>query len=161
MTQQARIDAPQLEIRIEIPRGSFLKRGSRGKVDFISPFPCPYNYGSVAAFIGGEGDLLDAVVLGPRLPAGTCITLPAWGAVGLAERFMCDDKMICAASPPSTGQRRRLLRFFSFYALCKGQLNRFRGLRGASHCQGWSSACEALERAQPNDGSWQGADVSW
>ncbi len=62
---------PCVEVVIEIPRGSFLKRGSTGCVDFVSPFPCPFNYGSVRQYIGGEGDYLDAVVLGPRLAAGS------------------------------------------------------------------------------------------
>ena len=61
---------PLIEVIIEIPRGGFLKRGSTGELDFISPFPCPFNYGSIPAFIGLDGDLLDAVVLGPRLPRG-------------------------------------------------------------------------------------------
>ena len=38
---------PEVEVVIEIPRGSFLKRGSTGHVDFVSPLPCPFNYGSV------------------------------------------------------------------------------------------------------------------
>ena len=59
-----------VEVIIEIPRGSFLKRGSTGELDFISPFPCPFHYGSISPFIGLDGDLLDAVVLGPRLPGG-------------------------------------------------------------------------------------------
>ncbi len=63
--------APTVEVVIEIPRGSFLKRGSFGHIDFVSPFPCPYNYGSIYQYIGGEGDFLDAVVLGPRIAAGT------------------------------------------------------------------------------------------
>ncbi len=54
---------PSVEVVIEIPRGSFLKRGSTGQLDFVSPFPCPYNYGSIHQYIGGEGDFLDAVVL--------------------------------------------------------------------------------------------------
>ena len=66
---------PELEVTIELPRGSFLKRGSTGQLDFVSPLPCPFNYGSVERLIGLEGDLLDAVVLGPRLPRGH---LPAW-----------------------------------------------------------------------------------
>ena len=63
-------EAPLVEVIIEIPRGSFLKRGSTGELDFISPLPCPFNYGSIPAFIGQDADLLDAVVLGPRLPLG-------------------------------------------------------------------------------------------
>ncbi len=58
---------PEVDVVIEIPRGSFLKRGSTGHVDFVSPLPCPFNYGSVPQYLGQEGDLLDAVVLGPRL----------------------------------------------------------------------------------------------
>jgi len=52
---------PEVDVVIEIPRGSFLKRGSTGHVDFISPLPCPFNYGSVPSYLGREGDLLDAV----------------------------------------------------------------------------------------------------
>jgi inorganic pyrophosphatase len=88
--------APSVEVVIEIPRGSFLKRDCNGGIDFISPLPCPYNYGSVREYIGGEGDYLDAVVLGPRLAAGSRVTVSAFGAVGLSERFMYDDKLICA-----------------------------------------------------------------
>ena len=54
---------PEVEVLIEIPRGSFVKRGSTGHVDFVSPLPCPFNYGSVPQLVGLEGDLLDAVVL--------------------------------------------------------------------------------------------------
>src|SRR5947207_7598111 len=61
-------EPPEVEVVIEVPRGSFLKRGSTGHVDFISPLPCPFNYGSVPSHIGQEGDLVDALVLGSRLP---------------------------------------------------------------------------------------------
>jgi len=140
---------PCVEVVIEIPRGSFLKRGSTGCVDFVSPFPCPFNYGSVRQYIGGEGDYLDAVVLGPRLDAGSRVVVPAWGAVGLSERFMYDDKLICAPFGVSAQQRRRVLRFFRFYALCKGLLNLARGRRGRSRCEGWGEAEAAIARAVP------------
>lgn len=64
-------EPPEVEVVIEVPRGSFLKRGSTGRIDFVSPLPCPFNYGYVPDYIGGEGDYLDAVVLGPRLPLGS------------------------------------------------------------------------------------------
>jgi inorganic pyrophosphatase len=85
---------PSVKVVIEIPCGSFLKRGSFGHIDFVSPFPCPYNYGSIHQYIGGEGDYLDALVLGPRLAAGTRVQVNAYGAVGLSERYMSDDKLI-------------------------------------------------------------------
>jgi inorganic pyrophosphatase len=77
---------PELEVLIEIPRGSFVKRGSTGQVDFVSPLPCPFNYGSVPQYLGLENDLLDAVVLGPRLPAGTRLRVKAWGAITVSDR---------------------------------------------------------------------------
>ena len=138
-----------LEVRIEIPRGSFLKRGSNGRVDFVSPLPCPYNYGSVPGWLGLEGDLLDAVVLGPRLARNRRVRVVAVGAVGLTDRGLYDDKLICTTTPLTRSPRRRVLRFFRFYAWCKGWLNRLRGQRGANACEGWQDARAALARARP------------
>ena len=138
---------PEVEVVIEIPRGSFLKRGSDGHIDFVSPFPCPYNYGSIHQYIGGEGDFLDAVVLGPRLAAGSRVQATAYGAIGLSERFMSDDKLICSDRPVTEGDRRRLLRFFRFYAFCKGWLNVLRRQPGRSRCDGWGEASAAIARA--------------
>jgi hypothetical protein len=76
--REAAFEPPELEVLVEVPRGSFLKRGSTGHVDFVSPLPCPFNYGSVPNYLGLEGDLLDALVLGPRLPLGTRIQVKAW-----------------------------------------------------------------------------------
>jgi inorganic pyrophosphatase len=148
-TDNDRTAPPLVEVVIEIPRGSFLKRGSTGRVDFVSPFPCPYNYGSVHEYIGGEGDYLDAVVLGPRLPAGSRVKVAARGSVGLSERFMYDDKLICADRPLLEAERRGILRFFRFYAFCKGLLNVVRRQPGASRCEGWGDAAEAIARAVP------------
>ncbi len=86
---------PTLDVVIEVPRGSFLKRGSSGHIDFVSPLPCPFNYGAVPGLLGLEGDLLDALVLGPRLRYGTRVHVTAWAAVTLTDRGMSDDKLIC------------------------------------------------------------------
>jgi len=144
---------------IEIPRGSFLKRGSTGHVDFVSPLPCPFNYGSVPRYIGREGDLLDAVVLGPRLPRGTRLRVRAWGAVTLTDRGMTDDKLICSVQAPDPGQRHRVLRFFHFYAKCKGLLNFLRRRPGRNACDGWCDAVKAIARARPRDDTWRGPPV--
>ena len=144
---------------IEIPRGSFLKRGSTGHVDFVSPLPCPFNYGSVPQYVGLEGDLLDAVVLGPRLRRGTRIRVPARGAVVLTDRGMTDDKLICSDRPLGPKERRRVLRFFRLYAACKGLLNLLRRRPGRNACDGWSEASEAIARARPRDDTWRGSPV--
>lgn len=151
--------AVEVTVVIEIPRGSFLKRGSLGHIDFVSPLPCPFNYGSVPTHIGLEGDLLDAVVLGPRLVAGTVLATRAWGAVTLADRGMCDDKLICSSVPLSPAQRDEVLRFFRIYARCKGWLNLWRGRSGRNACDGWIDAAAAIARATPRGDDWHGPPV--
>ena len=148
-----------LEVVIEVPRGSFIKRGSSGRIDFISPLPCPFNYGAVPAYLGMEGDLLDALVLGRRLPYGTRLRVQAWGAVTLTDRGMSDDKLVCSARRPSDAECREVLRFFHFYARCKALLNLWRRRPGRNGCDGWCDASEALARARPAPASWQASPV--
>lgn len=154
-------EPPEVDVVIEIPRGSFLKRGSTGHVDFISPLPCPFNYGSVPGLLGLENDLLDAVVLGPRLPPGTRIRIKAWGAVILTDRGMTDDKLICSTRPLQSSERESVLRFFRFYAKCKGLLNFWRRRPGRNACDGWCTAEQALARARPRDNTWHGPPVEF
>ena len=148
-------EPPEVEVVIEIPRGSFLKRGSTGQIDFISPFPCPFNYGSVPNFLGLEGDLLDALILGPRLSLGTRIEVKAWGAVTLTDQGMMDDKLICSNHRPSLIECQSVLQFFRVYAKCKGILNIWRRCPGRNACEGWREATEAIARAAPLPGSWE------
>lgn len=148
-------EAPLIEVVIEIPRGSFLKRGSSGELDFISPVPCPFNYGSVPAFIGLDGDLLDAVVLGPRLPLGATVKIHALGAVRMIDQGFYDDKLICSRSPISPWKKRLILLFFMIYAKAKSLINLTRGCKGRNSCEGWHEAADALARATPCvQGGW-------
>ena len=150
-----------VDVVVEVPRGSFLKRGSTGHVDFVSPLPCPFNYGSVPTHVGLEGDLLDAVVLGPRLPLSAVVRVKVWGAVTLVDRGMADDKLICSATPLTTAQRKSVLAFFSFYAKCKSLLNLWRGRPGRNACDGWCTAEFALARAKRCDETWAGPLVEF
>src|SRR5258706_4865311 len=153
---------PQLlEVVVEVPRGSFIKRGSTGHIDFISPLPCPFNYGSVPNYLGLEGDLLDALILGPRLPFGAHKLVKAWGAVTLTDRGMTDDKLVCSDQPLNSSQRQNVLRFFHFYAKCKGLLNAWRCRPGRNACEGWCEANEALARARYRPATWRGPSVSF
>ena len=151
----------EFEVVIEVPRGGFLKRGSTGRIDFVSPLPCPFNYGSVPDYLGREGDLLDAVVLGPRLRVGTRLKVQAWGAVILIDRGMADDKLVCSAHPPTPAEKAFVLRFFRFYARCKGVLNFVRGQPGRNACEGWRTASQAMARARPLQDSWQGPPIKY
>jgi inorganic pyrophosphatase len=154
-------EASLVEVIIEVPRGSFLKRGSTGKLDFISPLPCPFNYGSIPAFIGLDGDLLDAVVLGPRLPLGTKVSVYAWGAIGLIDHGLHDDKLICSHSPIPPWKQRLILLFFMIYAKAKSLINLIKGYRGRNSCEGWREASSALARATPRAHAyWNGPTSS-
>jgi len=142
-------ESPEVEVVIEVPRGSFLKRGSSDSIDFVSPLPCPFNYGAVPTHLGLEGDLLDALVLGPRLRFGTRTRVKVWGAVTLTDRGMSDDKLICSDRRPSRADIQNVLRFFHFHARCKGLLNLWRRRPGRNACDGWCAATEALARTRP------------
>jgi inorganic pyrophosphatase len=150
-----------IDVAIEVPRWSFVKRGSSGHVDFVSPLPCPYNYGAVEHLIGLDGDLLDALVLGPRRALGTRLSTRAWGAITFTDRGMSDDKLVCSDQPVTDAQRDALLRFFRFYARCKGLLNVWRRRPGRNACDGWCAAEAALARAAPRTPAWNGPDVDF
>lgn len=122
---------------IEYPRGSFVKRRSDGSVDFVSPLPCPYNYGHVPGVMSGDGDPLDAVVLGRRLPAGSQVELAVVAVVGFVDAGLDDPKVIFSARPLSRAQRGGLELFFRVYALAKRGLAAARGLRGPTRFDGW------------------------
>jgi inorganic pyrophosphatase len=74
---------------------------------------------------------------------------------------MMDDKLVCSDEPLSPSQRRKVLRFFRFYAKCKGLLNVWRRRPGRNACEGWCGAAQALARARPRDNTWQGPPVDF
>ncbi|MEO8249661.1 MAG: inorganic diphosphatase [Burkholderiales bacterium] len=136
-----------------------MKRNFHGGIEFVSPLPCPYNYGAVPTHLGLEGDLLDALVLGPRLAFGTQLQLRAWGAVTLTDRGMSDDKLICSEHEPTARQRRNVLLFFRFYAKAKALLNLVLRRPGRNACEGWCDAHEAIARARPLPPAWARSPV--
>lgn len=140
---------PMVEVIIEIPKGSFIKRGSSGQLEFISPVPCPFNYGSIPGYVGLDGDLLDAVVLGPRLSTGTRVMVFAREGVGMIDGGFHDDKLICSDSPISLHKKQLILLFFMVYAKAKSLINLVKGLKGQNRCEGWLEAEVCLARATP------------
>lgn len=107
---------------------------------FVSPIPCPFNYGSVLETQAPDGDPMDAVVLGARVARGEVIRATAWGWAEFTDRGVSDPKLICTVSgqPPGPTALRGIARFFRLYARCKRLLyaaggsrqpTRFEGLR--------------------------------
>lgn len=124
-------------VRIEVPRWSFVKRKADGRVDLVSPLPCPYNYGSVVDSVAPDGDPLDAVVLGPRLAFGDTVQTRAWAVMGFRDDGVEDPKLVCAASAPTVTQRRGIERFFAVYAAFKRARALVRGRRVDTRRVGW------------------------
>lgn len=122
---------------IEVPRGGIVKRKADGRVDFISPMPSPYNYGSIPGLVAPDGDPLDALVLGPRLTAGTVIVVPAREVVRFVDSGDEDPKVVCSVDPVTDAQRRGIERFFRRYAWFKRGLARLRGRTGPTRFAGW------------------------
>ena len=117
-------------MQIDSPRGSFVKRRDDGRVDFVSPLPTPYNYGSVPGTLADDGDRIDANVLGAALPRGTRIEVPVRAVVRFVDAGDDDQKLVCSERPLTTRDRRGLIAFFAIYSRAKSVLNRMRGERG-------------------------------
>jgi inorganic pyrophosphatase len=126
-----------VDVHIEVPRGGLVKPRADGSIAFVSPLPCPFNYGCIPAIAGMDGDPLDAIVLGPRLPRGHRATLPVRGVVRFLDAGRADDKVICGDAP-TAAQRRAVLAFLRFYAFAKRQLYRALGTKGRTEVLGWS-----------------------
>lgn len=69
----------------------------------------------------------------------------------MTDGGLIDDKLVCGDDCPDAVQRQEVLKFFYFYAKCKGVLNIWRGRAGRNACEGWCEAIQALGRARPRD----------
>lgn len=136
-TQEERAGTKWVEVVIEVPRGSFVKRNGCGRVEFLSPLPCPVNYGSIVGSRGPDSDPLDAVVLGKRLARGKRVRVPVQGAVGFCDQGVDDVKLVCSHRALTAAQRRRLLLFFRFYGACKRWVRLREPAGGSTFCRGW------------------------
>jgi len=126
-----------LTVVIDVPRGSFIKRDDDGAVDFVSPIPCPFNYGHVPGTLADDGDALDAVVLGPRRPFGSTAKVVTRARVDFIDAGQSDPKWVCADAPLSGFERFQVAGFFRCYAVAKRLINRVRGKRGPTRYLGW------------------------
>ncbi len=122
---------------IEVPKGSFIKRRPDQSIDFVSPLPCPFNYGSVPDTLSEDGDPLDAVVLGPTIKGGDRVQAQLLGWVDFVDAGDADPKLILGRPPLAEQDRLRVERFFRFYAVAKKVLNRARGLKGPTEYRGF------------------------
>ena len=112
-----------VEVLIEVPRFSFVKRDHDGRLQLLSPLPCPFNYGSLPGTCAGDGDPIDALVLGSRRARGERVRLPARGVVRFVDAGAADPKWICSEAELTAADLRAVELFFSVYVLAKRALN--------------------------------------
>ena len=125
-----------VEVWVQYPRWAMVKRRSNGRVDFVSPLPCPYNYGEVPGEASGDGDALDAVVLGRRLSVGTRLKVPVRAVVDFVDGGLADPKLVCSFRPLHRWDVAGLDAFFTAYAAGKAMLAAARGQTGPTRFGG-------------------------
>lgn len=123
----------EVEVEVEAPAGSFVKRRPDGTVDVVSPLPVPWNYGFVPGAEGGDGDPLDALLLGPRRPRGSRHRGVVLGVVHMVDAGATDDKLVVGRGP---APRRAIRAFFTLYVVFKRVLYRLRRTPGPTRVEG-------------------------
>lgn len=119
-----------IAVRVEVPRGGRLKFRPDGRLHYASPWRCPFNYGSVPdAPRAPDGDLQDALVLGPRAPVGAMVVGRLAGVVRVLDEGVRDDKWVVLAPghEPDALERERVEHFFWRFQLGKSLLAFLRG----------------------------------
>lgn len=124
-----------LLFQIEVPKGSFLKRDGN-RIEYLSPIPCPFNYGSIEGEIAADGDAPDVLLLGPPVPRGARREAPRVGVVRFVDDGLRDDKQIASYQPANAAEKQRVERFFRIYAPIRNLLNRLRGRTGETRFEG-------------------------
>jgi inorganic pyrophosphatase len=127
----------RLEVLVELARWGFVKRDEAGRLDLISPLPCPFNYGGVPGTRAADGEREDALILGPRLAAGSRVRLPVLGRVRFVDAGQDDAKWVCGRHPLQWRERLTIELFFRIYAQLKRVLNAVSGLGGPTHYTGF------------------------
>ena len=125
-----------VELCVEHPRGSFVKRRADGRIDVIAPLPSPYDYGFIPGRAGGDGDPLDAILYGPSHRAGARVRAPVLGVVAFEDQGALDLKVVCGEGGMTMARQSGLYLFFNAYAPFKRALALARGRRGRTAFSG-------------------------
>ena len=113
-------------------RGDRSRRGADGRLVAWSPIGLPFNYGSIPGTLAQDGQEVDAILVGPRVPVGEVVEAPVAGIVGFRDAGGDDPKVVCGV--PTAWDRRVIVVFFTVYATVKtllGDRSRFDGVRWA------------------------------
>jgi inorganic pyrophosphatase len=98
-------------------------------VEYVSPWPSPFNYGFLVDTIGPDGDPLDAIIVGEALEIGSIVTCNVLAIVRFVDGGSPDDKWICGTAPLTRADLAEIDQFFKRYAKLKRPLHWIRGRR--------------------------------
>ena len=121
-----------VQVRIEVSKGSRIKRSAAGDIDFVSPLPCPWNYGSALGHKGEDGEPVDVVVLGPTIERGSTRTVVLQGHIPFTDLGEVDHKWIAHSGPLTAEQIKQVETFFQRYAQAKRLAARLRSKSGST-----------------------------
>lgn len=125
----------ELEVRIDTPLGGHVKRRDDGRIEYLSPIGCPFNYGSAIDTSAADGDCEDVIVLGDKLERGISVRVPVLGRVRFIDAGKQDHKWLCGDVLTQV-EINRIRRFFRLYTRAKRLLNALSGAYGPTRFEG-------------------------
>jgi inorganic pyrophosphatase len=125
----------ELEVRIDTPLGGHVKRRDDGRIEFLSPIACPFNYGSALDTNAADGGREDVIVLGAKLERGSSVRVPVLGRVRFIDDGKQDHKWLCG-DVLTQADISRIRRFFRVYTRAKRVLNALSGAHGPTRFEG-------------------------
>ena len=131
-----------VDVTIEIPRWSFVKYSLQedvGQVEFISPLPCPFNYGFVQGSVGGDDMPLDAIVMGPRIRRRQTVGVQVRHVIHFVDNDERDDKLVCSTKPLRRWETALLKYGFPVYVVMKRTVNWWKGKSGRTYVRSVST----------------------
>lgn len=141
-----------------------IKDGKPRHVHYLG-YPC--NYGIVPRAIlgkeiGGDGDPLDILVLGPALPRGTVVAVQVIGTIKLIDGGETDDKLIAVVpgSPLASAHSVAELdtQFPGIAAILRTWFENYKGA-GKLQCQGFGDVATAMALVAASEKSFAAAEA--
>lgn len=105
--------------RVEVPRGARIKRDAHGRIDLVSPFACPFDYGCLPDVPSADGEPADAVILGGPRRRGDEGRGTIWHQLRFIDGGRPDDKWVIGEGPPTDAELAQIITFFRRYASIK------------------------------------------
>lgn len=140
-----------------------IKDGKPRHVKYLG-YPC--NYGMVPRTLlgkelGGDGDPLDVLVLGPSLPRGTVVPVRVLGLIHLVDAGDKDDKLIAVPADSPLAKAKDLVELDALFpgitAILETWFENYKG-KDALQCSGFGGKTDADEMLAAGIGSFAASE---